>query len=214
LSTDRTSTNDGTSDSSSESEKNSNGELETPSEYRQENEETHNSTTESEKNLIDDRPLTELETPYEHHQENEDSHVQSPEDEISINNQTGQSEGYSLTESENAINPMKLSAFLPDVIAETIEQQDDDSVPQPTQLENVLAEKNPADFTEQDFPPLPQPENPIQPKLNDEDYPPLPSVTAKPDQILNEESTLPEPEDVLGNKTLFKQVNKHFFLSN
>ena len=213
LSTDQSLTNDETKNSSTESENNLIDErplteLETPFEDRQENEETKNSSTESENNLIDDRPLTELETPYENHQENEDSLVQSPEEEeVSTN----QNESYSLTESETVVNPITLATFLPDIIAETIEKQEDDSVPQTTQLEDFLLNENPEDFTEQDFPPLPLPANPIQPKLDDEEYPPLPSVTAKPDQILSEEPTLPQPEDVLGNKTLFKQVNKRCF---
>jgi hypothetical protein len=144
------------------------------------------SSSESETNLIDERPLTELETPYEH------SSVESSEDELKTHSFTE-----FVTPSENVINPITLSSFLPDVIAETIEQNE-------IQSEEISADENPANFTEEDFPPLPPSLNPIQPKLNDEDFPPLPSVTTK----INNQSILSEPQDVLGNKTLFKQVKE------
>jgi hypothetical protein len=160
--------------------------------------------TSPESNLIDERPLTELETPYEHHQENENSFVQSLEDEISLNNPN---EGHSFNESENVANPITLSSFLPDVITETIEQHENNFLPEPIESEKISIDENlnnnPADFTEEDFPPLPPAANQ---KLNDEDFPPLPSVTTKSDQTLNQS----EPQDVLGNKTLFKQVKQRF----
>jgi len=146
----------------------------------------NDSSSESETNLIDERPLTELETPYEH------SSVESSEDELKTHSFTE-----FVTPSENVINPITLSSFLPDVIAETIEQNE-------IQSEEISVDENPANFTEEDFPPLPPSLNPIQPKLNDEDFPPLPSVTTK----INNESILSEPQDVLGNKTLFKQVKE------
>ena len=171
---------------------------------------TNSPSSNLENNFVDERPLTALETPFEHHQEKEDSFVQSPEDETFLTNQTTRSDDQSFViPSENGPNPMTLSSFLPDVIAETTEERQNHSIPPSVQSERESTEENPTNFTEEDFPPLPQPASQMPLKLNDEDYPPLPSVTPKPD--LTTFDTLPEPEDVLGNKTLLKQVRKHFF---
>ncbi|UJR38553.1 hypothetical protein I4U23_031219 [Adineta vaga] len=170
--------------------------------------ETTPSSTESESNITDDRPLTALETPYEHHETE-----LSPEQDSSNN--------HSFTEVEAQsphIEQIEVSEEEQDDDEE--EEEDDDELNESIKEETPLQSE--PHFTEEDFPPLASPEAhqiPIQ--LNEEDYPPLPTPAAATileqiNHLDNKEeeqqqqpllsTPLPESEDILGNKTLIKQI--------
>lgn len=137
----------------------------------------------------DDRPLTDLEKPFEHKEEIV--------------------EDYSLNESiPIEMDPITLSEFLPGVVHQTNEREEEKV---DVELENGSNEVNPSDFTEEDFPPLPPPANLVPAPLYDQEYPPLSATKAEKE----EEEIISSPaQDLLGNRTLFKQViHNQFSLS-
>ena len=140
--------------------------------------------------INDDRPLTDLEKPFEHEEEIFEDH--------SLNESN-------LVES----NPITLSEFLPDVVNQTNEEEEEEEKVN-VELENGSNEVNPSDFTEDDFPPLPPPANLVPAPLYDQEYPPLSATKT----TTTEEKISSPLEDLLGNRTLFKQVtNNHLSLS-
>lgn len=168
--------------------------------------ETTHSSTESESNITDDRPLTELETPYEHHEENETSPAELSNDQSSSNN-------HSFVEIEQS----------PEFVETEQEQEEEQEEEEEVEVEEEDNVQEEAHFTEEDFPPLPSPAVPTdqikeeqqQPLattiFKEEEFPPLPVPEATTIVQTNEEIiSLPEPEDILGNKTLIKQVNNSF----
>lgn len=106
---------------------------------------------------------------------------------------------------------MTLSAFLPDVVHQIVEE---DSTIE-TNESNENFEKDPSEFTGEDFPPLPPPANLVPTSLYDQEYPPLSSTKTTIDQTttLNNEFVPSPPEDLLGNRTLFKQVKNKNLIS-
>ncbi len=173
--------------------------------------------------------MTELETPYEHHHEDENRSVEYPLNETSIKNETNEINNHPSTENEspyeNQINNSSLSSSLPDVVTETFEHNQEDFIREPIESEEALTEENLVqkefNLTEEYFPPLPPPEVPVN-IFNKEDFPPLTATSNSHEQILNKEQqqtllssnieSIPlKSEDVLGNKTLFKQVQPFFF---
>ena len=109
----------------------------------------------------------------------------------------------------HSIHPITLSAFLPDLVNQTVEENADDRTTETIQSN----EGNPSEFTGEDFPPLPPPANLVPAPLYDQEYPPLSSskttVEEKPLSSSTTNEFVPSPlEDLLGNRTLFKQVKR------
>lgn len=140
------------------------------------------SSSSSDRVFNDDRPLTDLEKPFEHKEEEQVT------------------EDYSLNESiPIEINPITLSAFLPDAVVQQTNGDTDQA-----NGETVVNEMSPSEFTEEDFPPLPPPEKLVPVPLYDQEYPPLSATKTEEEE---EEKIIPSKvEDLLGNRTLLKQV--------